>query len=102
MLGKKLWLAAILNLLDGPVNAALALASQGIDTGLLLYMRPYADRRTDVTESLGGITNLLVRLLFGVSLCTRILSQLTKSLGRVSWLCLSPSLSALIWSCQGF
>ena len=62
LLVKRLLISTVLNLVDGALNALLSVAIQFVDTGLLLYMQPYIDRRTAFTETFGAITNLLVML----------------------------------------
>ena len=52
-------MATVLNLLDGKTNAVLVMTVQFWDTGLLLYLRPYVDVPVNVSECLGGLTNLL-------------------------------------------
>ena len=59
MLVKRLWITTTLNLFDGKTNAVLALTVQFWDTGLLFYLRPYVDVRVNISECLGGLTNLL-------------------------------------------
>ena len=59
VLAKKLLMAVVLNLLDGAVNAAFASVIQILDLLLLLGMRPYVNRKTELTETIGGITNTL-------------------------------------------
>lgn len=59
VLAKKLLMAMVLNLLDGAVNAAFASVIQILDLLLLLGMRPYVNRKTELTETIGGITNTL-------------------------------------------
>ena len=66
VLVKKLWLTCVLNMFDGIANAALALVVQFVDTILLLYLRPYVDWKSDLTEALGGITNLLSFLVISI------------------------------------
>ena len=60
LLVKRLFLSIVLNVLDGSANAILALVVQFVDTILLLYSRPYINRQTEVAESIGAVTNLLV------------------------------------------
>ena len=63
---KKLWISTALTYFNGTTNAALALTLQFWDTLLLLYLRPYTDRMTDMTECVGSITNLLAYLSISV------------------------------------
>lgn len=59
LLVKKLWLTLVLNSLDGLANVVLAIIAQVVDTGALLYLRPFVDRKIDITEIVGGLLNLL-------------------------------------------
>ena len=59
LLVKKLWLTFVLNSIDGVANAVLAIIAQVVDTTALLYLRPFVDRKTDVTEIAGALLNLL-------------------------------------------
>ena len=59
LLFKRLWMSMALNWFDGPINAAFTSAVQFLDMGLLLYFRPYVSRKTELTETLGSITNTL-------------------------------------------
>ena len=61
LLLKRILLSLVLNLCDGDQNALLSVAIQCFDTGLLLYVRPYIDKRIEFTETFGAITNLLVK-----------------------------------------
>jgi hypothetical protein len=63
LLVKRLFLSIALNAFDGSANAILALVIQSVDTGLLLLLRPFINRQTELSESVGSITNLLVTLL---------------------------------------
>ena len=60
LLVKRLFLSIVLNALDGSANAILALVVQCVDTIVLLYSRPYINRQTEVSESIGAVTNLLL------------------------------------------
>jgi len=62
LLLKKVLLSAVLNLLEGQANAIGALLVQVVDSGLLLYMRPFVSRQADVSEAIGTVTNLLAYL----------------------------------------
>ena len=62
LLLKKVLLSAVLNMLEGQANAIGALCVQVLDSGLLLYMRPFVSRQSDVSETIGTVTNLLAYL----------------------------------------
>jgi hypothetical protein len=59
LLIKRMWMALVLNFFDGPVSAALSFSVQVVDTALLLYLRPFILRKTDLTETVGAVFNLL-------------------------------------------
>ena len=60
LLVKRVWLSGVLNSFDGYFNAILSLAIQFMDTGLMLFMRPHSNRKVEITELFGSVTNLLV------------------------------------------
>jgi hypothetical protein len=62
LLVKRLFLSITLNTIDGSANAILALVIQSVDTGLLLFTRPFINRQAELTECFGAITNLLVTI----------------------------------------
>ena len=51
LLIKKIYIAAVMELADGQLNAALSLAMQTLDSVLLLVMRPYNDSQVTFTEA---------------------------------------------------
>ena len=62
LLVKKVILSGILNMLEGQANAVGALILQCMDSGLLLFMRPFVNRQTDLSETIGTVSNLLAYL----------------------------------------
>ncbi len=66
LLFKRIWVSMALNWFDGALNAALMSAVQFLDMGLLLFLRPYVSRKTEMTETLGSITNTLSFLAISV------------------------------------
>jgi len=59
LLIKKIWLTAALHTVDGVANVVLVISAQTVDAGALLYLRPYASRKQDITEVVGALLNLL-------------------------------------------
>jgi len=62
LLVKKLLLTFVLELLTGRANAIGALAIQICDTVLLLWMRPFISRQSDLSECLGCVSNFVAFL----------------------------------------
>ena len=56
-------MSAVVNFTDGSLNAGLSIAFQVIDVFMLLFLRPFNSFKTELTEDLGGITNLCTFLL---------------------------------------
>ena len=63
-------MSTIVNATDGALNAGLSVAAQVADTLLLLFMRPYNSKITNVTEMIGGFSTLFCYLVVALPILT--------------------------------
>jgi hypothetical protein len=55
---RRIFMSTIVNSTDGALNAGLSVAAQTADSLLLLCMRPYNSKMTNMTEMIGGFSTL--------------------------------------------
>ena len=66
LLFKRLYLSAVMEFTDGPVNATMSLVIQTVDAAFVLLMRPYNDGQLSVTEGLAALSNLASYVCLGL------------------------------------
>ena len=57
VLFKRIWMSATVHMSDGPLNAAMSLGFMICDTGIIVFLRPYNDFKTEIIQALAALTN---------------------------------------------
>ena len=57
VLFKRIWMSATVHMTDGPLNAAMSLGFMICDTGIIVFLRPYNDFKTEIIQALAALTN---------------------------------------------
>lgn len=66
LLFKRLYLSAVMEFTDGPVNATMSLVIQTVDTAFVCLLRPYNDGQLSVTEAVAALSNLASYVCLGL------------------------------------
>jgi len=54
---KRIWMSATVNMTDGPLNAAMSLGFMICDTGIIVFLRPYNDFKTELIQACAALSN---------------------------------------------
>ena len=57
VLFKRIWMSATVNMTDGPLNAAMSLGFMICDTGIIVFLRPYNDFKTELIQACAALSN---------------------------------------------
>jgi len=57
VLFKRIWMSATVNMTDGRLNAAMSLGFMIFDSGIIVFLRPYNDFKTELIQACAALTN---------------------------------------------